>query len=282
MSLFNGIRPEAWAAKLATAWAGKGLMDYHEELPSTNSRLKELARQGAPHGSLCLCAAQTAGRGRLKRSWIAAPGEALTFSLLLKPSFDADDAENAKKLPLCTFAAALAVSEAVERLCPRLSPKIKWPNDIVIGGRKCTGILSELVMDSAGKPCVIMGVGINVGQKSFPEEISSTAGSLHTALSACGASDPAPEPLPLLAAFLEEMEQAMELLAKSTPDFLARCKARSATLGQKVQVIGREESFIGLAESMDETGALLVRDEKGDLRRVLSGDVSVRGLMGYI
>ena len=282
MSLFSALSPEEWAGQLCTRWAGKGLMDYHEELASTNSRLKELAREGAPGGSLCLCHTQTAGRGRLKRSWLAAPGETLTFSLLIKPAFDGDDAEDAKKLPLCTFAAALAVCAAIKQLCPELSPKIKWPNDIVIHGQKCTGILSELVMDPDGKPCVIMGVGINVKQPAFPEEISATAGSLRTALSACGASSPAPELLPLLASFLEEMETAMTLLEKSTPDFLALCKSGSATLGRKVQVIGRDESFVGLAEDMDEGGALLVRDESGTLRRVLSGDVSVRGLMGYI
>jgi len=275
MSLFDRITPEQWACGLPTGWAGKGLLDYHEQLPSTNSRLKELAKQGAPEGSLCICHSQTAGRGRLQRSWLSAAGETLTFSLLLKPSIAPEH------FPLCTFAAALAVCDAVRQLCPPLEPLIKWPNDIVLEGKKCTGILSELVYDPAGNPCVVMGVGINVAQHSFPEEIARTATSLVMAMPESGSAI-TPSPLPLLAAFLESMEASMDMLSRDPALLLAACAERSATLKRRVNVIGREENFTGTAEAMDETGALLVRDESGSLRRVLSGDVSVRGLMGYI
>ena len=263
------LHPDFWSEQLSTRWAGR-TVDYHESLPSTNSRLKELARQGAPRGTLCLCNDQTAGRGRLQRSWLSQPGDALTFSLLLRPALPAE------RLPLCTFAAALAVQEAIRQLCPELSPGVKWPNDIVIGGKKCVGILSELVTGPEGEMGVVMGVGVNVNQRSFPEEICCSA----TSLLLCRPGDPLPRAR-LMCCFLQEMEAAMDLLENNLPAFMEAYRRACVTLGSQVQVIGREESFTGTAEDLDETGALLVRDETRALRRVLSGDVSVRGMMGY-
>ncbi|MBP3542264.1 MAG: biotin--[acetyl-CoA-carboxylase] ligase [Clostridia bacterium] len=269
------LHPDFWQNSLTTCWAGRGDVDYHETLPSTNSRLKELARQGAPHGALCLCDDQTAGRGRLQRSWLSQPGDALTFSLLLKPALPAE------QLPLCTFAAALAVHESIRQTCPGLTPGVKWPNDIVTGGKKCVGILSELVMGPEGEPCVVMGVGINVAQTDFPQEIRQTATSLLRSMQAEDPSATVPSLPRLLCCFLEEMEAAMALLEGDLPAFMESYRRACVTLDKRVRVIGRKESFIGTAEDIDPTGALLVRDENNHLQRVLSGDVSVRGLMGY-
>lgn len=272
----SDLHPDFWQGKLRTRWAGRGVVDYHDSLPSTNSRLKELARSGAPHGSLCLCESQTAGRGRLERSWLSSKGEALTFSLLLRPRL------SGQQLPLCTFAVSLAVLNCIRKLCPSLDSGIKWPNDVVVNGKKCVGILCELATDPDGANCVIAGVGINVAQPSFPEEICQTAASLLMALRTENPSAAAPSLASVLTCFLEQMEQTMALMEENPPKLLAAVETCCVTLGRQVRVIGGEEEFTATAEAMDETGALLVRDETGCVRRVLSGDVSVRGLMGYI
>lgn len=262
---------------LNTRWAGRGAVDYAQEMNSTNTRLKAMAQEGAPKGSLAVCELQTAGRGRMQRSWVAGQGEALTQSLLLKPALTMEQA------PLCMLAAAVAVAQAIAAVCPSLSPGIKWPNDVVLGGKKCVGILSEIAADMDGVQYVVMGVGVNVNQLDFPQELAEKATSL---LKELRHDDPAAQPLcrrELLCAYLAQMECAMDALeSQGLPGIMDDYRRRSVTLGARVRVIGTNSAFEGVAEDIDGTGALLVRDEGDTLRRVLSGDVSVRGLMGYV
>lgn len=260
--------------ELTTRWAGRGVVDYQEEMASTNINLKALGQAGAERGSLALCELQTAGRGRLKRGWQVSRGENLTQSLLLRPRLTAEEA------PLCTLAAAVAAADAIAEVCPALKPGIKWPNDVVIGGKKCVGILCELSATMDGVEYVVAGVGINVNQTDFPEELRDRATSMLLQLPegsapVCRRS--------VLCAYLSAMEQAVDALEKDgLGGIMPRYRGRSVTLGARVQVIGVEESFTGVAEDIDPTGALMVRDDSGALRRVLSGDVSVRGMMGYV
>jgi BirA family biotin operon repressor/biotin-[acetyl-CoA-carboxylase] ligase len=185
-----------------------------------------------------------------------------------------------EKLPLCTFAAALALRESIRRLCPGLLPGVKWPNDIVLGGKKCAGILSELTFSPDGSPMVVMGIGLNVLQPSFPEEIRATATSLLLSLEEGKAACPTPGKL--LSLFLEEVERFTSLMENDFSGFLASYRESSLTLGQKVRVLGKDEPFTGTALEIDETGALLVLTPSGETLRLLSGDVSVRGIMGYV
>lgn len=262
--------------RLNTRWAGKGDVIYREEIPSTNTLLKELARAGAPAGSVAVCDFQSAGRGRLQRVWQAAAGETLPVSLLLKPRLTPE------QIPLCTLGAAVAAAQAIEQICPELRAGIKWPNDVVLSGRKCVGILCEGAFDPEGRLCVIMGVGFNGNQRVFPPELAVSATSLFLEKQR---QNPDAEPVilrELLTAFLEAAEKAADRLEEGgLPAILPEYRARSVTIGSAVRVIAPTEEYIGQAEGMDASGSLLVRDGSGVLRTVVCGDVSVRGLMGY-
>ena len=255
---------------LHTRWAGRGEIAYEQQMPSTNLRAKEMARTGAPHGSLAVCDHQTAGRGRLQRSWDTPAGEALTQTMMLRPKLPVEQAQ------LCTFAAAVAAAKAIEDVCPQLHPGIKWPNDVVIASKKCVGILCEMVLDADGY-AVVPGVGININQTHFEGELADKATSL---LMETG--KPA-DRWQVLCAYLYHMEEAVDALEKNGLNGIWQdYVSRSVTLGSRVRVVGTDSEFVGTAKAVDETGALLVTDDNGQDRRVLSGDVSVRGLMGYV
>lgn len=255
---------------LNTCWAGKGEIAYEAVMNSTNIRAKDMARAGAPHGSLAVCDHQTAGRGRMTRRWETPAGEALTQTLLLRPSLPLEQAQ------LCTFAAALAAAKAIEEVCPEVKAGIKWPNDVVIGNRKCTGILCEMVLEG-GSYAIAAGVGININQKSFEGELADKATSLWME------TGRHIDRWQVLCAYLGHMEQAVNALEANGLEGIAQeYFSRSVTLGSRVRVVSTAEEFTGIAKAVDETGALIVTDETGTDRRVLSGDVSVRGLMGYV
>ena len=141
-----------------------------ETVDSTNLIVKDWARQGAEEGRCAVAEAQTAGRGRRGRSWISPPGENLYFSILLRPQAEASH------VAMITLLMAIAVTQSVREL--HLDAKIKWPNDVVVNGKKICGILTEMYQSAAGSFFLVIGTGINVNQKSFPEEVKKTAGSL--------------------------------------------------------------------------------------------------------
>ena len=256
--------------ELNTKWAGKGEIAYEPVIDSTNIRAKEMARAGAPHGSLAVCDHQTAGRGRMTRRWETPAGEALTQTLLLRPKLPLEQAQ------LCTFAAALAAAKAIEEVCPEVKPGIKWPNDVVIGSKKCTGILCEMALDGSSY-AVAAGVGININQKAFEGELADKATSLFMETGRII------DRWQVLRAYLRYMEQAIDALEESGFEGIVQeYFSRSVTLGSRVRVVSTADEFTGTAKAVDETGALIVTDETGTDRRVLSGDVSVRGLMGYV
>ena len=268
----EGIR-----AGLQTRWAGRGVLCCETEMDSTNTRAKELARDGAPHGSVAVCDKQTAGRGRMQRIWETPEGLALTQSMVLRPTLAPEQVQ------LITFAAAVASAKAIEELCPGLKPGIKWPNDIVISGKKCAGILCEMAMDGGTLAYVIPGVGINVNQTMFPPDLRSKATSLLIECRRKNAAHPFISREKLLCAYLRHMEDAVDALEENGMDGIAQeSLTRSVTLNSQVRVSGTEYDFVGTAKAIDETGALIVTDEQGTDRRVLCGDVSVRGLMGYV
>ncbi len=278
------LLPGYVARGVPTHWAGQGEIRYAPQMDSTNTVLKIMAAAGAPKGSLAVCEFQRQGKGRLGRGWEAAEGENLLHSLLLKPKLPTERAQ------LCTLAAAVAMAEAMEDTVPGLLVHIKWPNDLMIGGRKCAGILSEISADMDGIAFLVMGIGVNVNQQAFPGELAARATSLRLELERLGKSKPRQEgegsPIDrcaLLRDYLARVEQAMDALEQQgLAGILAEYQRRSITLGAIVRVMGTGESFSGRAESLDETGALWVKDEQGNSRRVLAGDVSVRGVMGYV
>lgn len=256
---------EGIEAGLHTQWAGREIVCL-EEVDSTNRYARKLAREGAAHGTLVLSDMQTAGRGRRGRGWISPAGENIYMSLLLRPNVPP---AQVAKLSLLT---ALATADAIER-ASGLDARIKWPNDIVIAGRKVCGMLLEMDATPEKVESVVAGVGINVHQMQFDSEIARSAASLDL-LAGRRISRKA-----VVRAFLQEFERAWAL---SDEEMMRAYRMRSATLGQRVQVIGLDGTYTGVAEAVTDSGSLRVRaDEDGEVREVLAADVSVRGIMGY-
>lgn len=269
--VFGSLLPGYIRMELQTSRMGRGELLYAAEMGSTNTELKQAAlTRDLPEGSLAICDRQTAGKGRLQRVWeTPEAGTALPSSLLLTPKLPPEQVQ------LVTLAVAIAAAAAIADF--GFEPGIKWPNDVVIKGRKCVGILCEMAADRNGVRFVIAGAGFNVNQRAFPEKLS------HKATSLWLEGGREIDRRALLCRYLLHMERAMDTLESAGfAGLLPEYKARSVTLGHRVQVIGATETFVGDAERIDDAGALFVRDDQGALRRVLSADVSVRGVMGYV
>ena len=267
----NALLPGLIMEELSTQWVGRAEILYAPEMGSTNTVLKQAAMARAlPPGSIAVCHRQTAGKGRLQRVWEDdVAGASLTVSLLLMPNLPPE------QMHLMTLAVAVAAADTLVE--QGVEAGIKWPNDVVIGPRKCAGILCELFTDFRGRLCAVAGIGVNIGQRGFSPSLRDKATSLYIA---CGREIGRRA---LLCAFLLHMEQTLARLeAQGLAGILPGYLERSVTIGSRVRVVGAAEEFVGTAERIDELGALLVRDDAGTLRQVLSGDVSVRGVMGYV
>lgn len=257
---------------MKTQIMGKSI-ELHQVIDSTNNRARELALEGADEGTLIIAETQLEGRGRLSRSWISPRGKGIWMSLILKPDLSPDQA------PHITAIAAVAIRKALNR-ATGLDIGIKWPNDIIIDGKKVCGILTEMHADIDRIYYVVVGIGINVNmtQEDLPVELSSTATSLRIAL---GRNLDRRQ---LIALIMEEIEEIYYtyLENRDFKQILDLCRQYSVTLNRPVKVIGRDTSFEGFAVDFDEDGSLLVKKEDGNIIKVMSGDVSVRGEVGYV
>lgn len=265
----HDLLPSSWQPLLITDTLGRTNVIAEHTLTSTNTVLKEQARRGKLTHAVCLCEQQTAGRGRLDRSWSSPEGQGVWMSVLLSPDLPAE------KAPLITFCAALAMTQAVRSLTG-LEARIKWPNDVVLQGRKVCGVLLEAGFRPDGELFVVIGTGLNVREQAYPPDLADRA----ISLAECGA---APERSELIAAYLNALENALAAVRRDGFSGISEAyHALSCTLGNQVQVFAPVENFTGVALDVDEDGALLVRTDNGGIRRVLAGDVSVRGMMGYV
>ncbi len=239
-------------------------MEIYREIDSTNTRAVTLAQKGAPEGLLVLADHQTQGRGRLGRQWFAPPGSSLLFSLLLRPPLAVSQAQRATMV--CTVAMVEAIAEVTG-----LKAQIKWPNDILLCGGKLGGVLTELGARGAALEYAVVGMGLNVNLDlaSLPPVMTPPA-SLSAAL---GRKVPRAV---LLGAFLRHAEALYEALKGGWSPYEV-WREHLATLGQRVAVGTAEEVIEGLAKDVDADGALLIRTDAGDLRRILAGDVTLRG-----
>jgi len=252
-------------AGLPTRFVGQTVY-YWPTVGSTNDELKRLAEAGAPEGTLAITEEQTAGRGRRGRRWIAPVGSSLLCSLLFRPAFLAPTQVQQLTM-LCSLAAADAVTEVTG-----LQPGLKWPNDLVLNGKKLAGVLTELGFEGEKLAWVIVGLGLNVNvdfsrHRNRWGELSDTAISLMMAL---GHSLPR---LPLLQSYLTKVETRYQAL-RSGHSPHREWTARLTTLGQSVTVTAPDGTHRGVAEGVDETGALLLRRSDGQVMRILTGDVT--------
>lgn len=241
---------------------------FYEETDTTNNRARELALEGAPEGTLVVAEKQTDGRGRRGKVWESPLGTGIWMSLVLRPQIMPAEAS------VLTLLCGLATAEAIEAETG-LSAGIKWPNDILINGKKAVGILTEMDCEMSEVHFVIPGIGINVNTASFPPEIADIATSLYLE---CGKTVSRRR---LVHKVLERLEEHYETFLRtgSFTAMLEDYRKHCITLGKEVHVLGREPFF---AEALDITpeGELLVRRaDNGKEEVVFSGEVSIRGVI---
>ena len=265
----DGIYNETTIAdQIHTKWAGK-TVHFARETDSTNLWIKRLAKEGASEGTLALAEFQSAGRGRLGRSWEVPEGTSVMMSILLRPKFEPQYA------PTLTLVMGMAVAKAVKNLGFDVS--IKWPNDVVVSHKKICGILTEMGVRDGKIDYAVIGVGINVNIKEFPEEMADKATSLY--LESGKEFDRSQIPGLVMEAFEEYYEK-----------FAATCDLRGlkeeyesilANYNQPVRVLAKEP-YEGVARGITDGGELLVEKTDGTIVAVSAGEVSVRGLYSYV
>ena len=254
---------------LDTEWAGKPVV-YYPETDSTNIRIRHLGDEGAPHGTLAVADRQTAGRGRRGRTWESPGGSCIYMSILLRPDLAPG------KAPMLTLVMACGVAEGIMD-CADVKVQIKWPNDIIVSGKKLAGILTEMSTQVDYINHVTVGVGINVNVQNFPEEIQ-TATSL---LSETGTQT---KRAPVIAAVMKHFEENYKIFMQ-TEDMSGLMKKYSSLLvnqDREVLILEKDAEYKAYAEGINQKGELVVRREDGTVENICAGEVSVRGVYGYV
>jgi len=259
------LYPDEIAESLNTEFIG-GRVYYYHSLESTNREARVLASGGAPGGSLVVAEEQVQGRGRMSRGWFSPKGLGIWCSLILRPEVQPGEA------PPVTMLTAVAVASAVEKVAG-VAPGIKWPNDLLVGGKKICGILTEMSAEMEMVNFLVVGVGINVNTslEDFPEELKEIATSLYLV-----EGEPVSR-LKLLKQFLRDFEfYYRRWINDGFGPILEEWKKRCVSLGCPVRVSSPREVWDGWAEDVDSDGALLVRMPGGSIKRFVAGEVSLR------
>ncbi|MFI3253563.1 MAG: biotin--[acetyl-CoA-carboxylase] ligase [Eubacteriales bacterium] len=244
-----------------------------DSIDSTNTEVKRLAMTGAPEFLVVTAEEQTAGRGRQGKSFHSPSGTGIYLSILLRPQCKPEEACH------LTPWVAVALAEAIETNCGLL-PQIKWCNDLILEGKKLSGILCEISMESQGDfvEYVVIGIGLNVNQKmsDFPEELRSTATSL------CQISGKELNRNHLCAEIITSVLHAYAQFPEKKDYFLEKYRENCLTLGSEVQVLSGEKRRTAMALEIDDEFRLLLRYDNGEEKAISAGEVSLRGMYGYI
>lgn len=238
---------------------------YYDEVDSTNNVGKALAQQGCAAGTVIIAEAQTSGRGRLERAWSAPHGAGVWISFILRPPIEP------AQMPRITLIAALAVHDAIKRTCA-IDAGIKWPNDVLIGSRKCCGILVDMGGHWERLDYAVLGIGINVRKTAIPSGLEHQATALDVETGA------ALSRLAVCAALIDALDARMAQWHGSG-DFAPQLKdycSRSITLGKSVRILSGGNTVTGVVEAFDDLGMIRLRLEDGSMQRIASGDVSLR------
>ena len=244
---------------------------YMETIDSTNLYARRLGEDGAVEGVLVVADEQTAGKGRSGRHWTTPPGSAIAMSVLLRPRIAPE------RISMVTLVLGLAVAKAVRELYG-LDALIKWPNDVVVNGKKICGILTEMSAELMAVNYIVIGVGINSNMKEFPEEIRTTATSIALELGRDVSR----------ARLIAEVMKHFETLYRSfleTSDLsgiMSDYNTILVNIGRRVRVLEPGNEYSAKALGIDRNGRLLVRTDEGTVRDVYAGEVSVRGIYGYV
>jgi BirA family biotin operon repressor/biotin-[acetyl-CoA-carboxylase] ligase len=243
---------------------------YYDTIDSTNIEVSRLAQKGAEDGTVVVAKKQTAGKGRRGRRWESPSEENLYMSLLLRPKIAPD------KAPMLTLVMAYSIALALQGR--GIHTQIKWPNDLIIGSRKVCGILTEMQMKDGDIDHVVVGVGLNVHTREFPEELSDKA----TSLLLEGYEGLCVEELleEILVCFEKEYGvfervENLEFLVDNYNQILVN-------RGKEVHIIEQNEEYIAVAKGIDTEGQLIVALPNGKEQKIYAGEVSVRGIYGYV
>lgn len=247
---------------------------FYDEIDSTNSEIRRLSQSGAVEGLVAMADRQSAGKGRRGRTWESPTGGNLYFSVLLRPQIDP------KKAPMLTLLMAYSVTNAIDKLIyPKgVSAQIKWPNDVILSGKKVCGILTEMNLSDNQIDDVIIGVGVNVNTTEFPEELKEKATSV------CLETGTAIDRTRLLEHILQEFEtqyhdflrvQNLSLIQEAYNQLLVNKEC-------EVRVLEPGKEYQALALGINESGELLVQKADNSIEKVYAGEVSVRGIYGYV
>lgn len=244
---------------------------YYEETDSTNIAARQLDEHDGLHGTLVVAERQTAGKGRRGHSWESPQGQGIWMSLVLRPDI------LPVKASMLTLVMALAVAQGIEKVTG-IQTQIKWPNDIVAEGKKLCGILTEMSTEMEYIQRVVIGVGINVNIKEFPEEIAATASSLYLLTGKTWGR----------AVLIQEVMKSFEkwynvfMESQDLSGLVQEYEERLVNRGNQVKIIREEADYTGVAKGITPLGELIVERADGSLEYVLSGEVSVRGVYGYV
>ena len=264
----NQHKEEKLKEILCTKWLGKDTV-FFSTCDSTNTRLQELANAGAKEGTVVISEEQTAGQGRNGRNWNSPKGEGIFLSMLLRPEF------KPRYASMVTLVTALAVCSALEKNGVE-HLFIKWPNDIVASGKKLCGILTKMSTDAEAIQYIIVGLGINVNQKNFHPEIAKIATSLYIE------TKEEKSQVNIIADFLSAFETYYEQfrITKDLSLLKEEYNQKLVHRNSMVRIIeeGREKTVKAL--EINEKGELLV-EEQGQIRTIIAGEISVRGIYGY-
>lgn len=258
-------------SRLHTRLIGKEVY-YQSEIDSTNSWMKRLAEEGVPDGSVTIADMQSRGKGRRGRVWVTPFGTSIPFSILLRPDIRPERAS------MLTLVMGFCVAQAI-RDQYGLETGIKWPNDVVVHGKKICGILTEMTMQADYIDSVIIGVGINANIQEFPPELADKATSLRNELG---------QPVKradIVVKILEIFEEKYHIFLH-TQDLEGLIDDYHRFLLNKdreVRVLQPGDEHTGVARGIDELGNLIVeRSDNGQTEKVFAGEVSIRGLYSYV
>lgn len=264
------VNEAAIRSSLETKWMGHEIV-FYEETDSTNVRAKILGEEGKKSGVLVIAEQQTGGKGRRGRGWVSPKRTGIFMSLMLRPEILARHAS------MLTLVSAVAVAKGINEI-GNIECTIKWPNDIIINGKKVCGILTEMSTDMEEIQYVVVGMGINVNNKEFPQEIQSVATSLFLE------TGKEVERAKLVAGILKQFESYYGIFEKDQDlsGILSVYNEMLINKNRQVRIIEEGKERTGLALGIDKEGALLVQRENGAVERVIAGEVSVRGIYGYV
>lgn len=252
------------------SWIGREI-EYFEKTDSTNERIRNFAEAGRKEGLLAVAEEQTGGKGRRGKSWSSPAGTGIWMSMLLRPQMEP------YKASMITIVTALAMNKAIENVSG-MESKIKWPNDIVINGKKVCGILTEMSAELESIRYIIVGMGINVNTEAFPADIRDRATSIFLE------SGKKIDRAALIAEFCRQFEQCYEKFIETEDlKFLKEeYESHLINIGKEVKIIKNNQEKVRKAIGINEQGELIVQKSDGTKEVVFSGEVSVRGLYGYV